>query len=190
MKQTNQIQLQKPVHSGHHNPANPATRIRFSDKPCGKISAVLNRLSIHLSTLVLLGVAVIASLAPMPATAQTNTVNICDRTPQVEAAILAAISNPRPACEAVLEADLAGIEFFSLFFDNITSLAGGDFTGLSALESLDLRGNGLTILPAGVFDDLSALEGLELSSNALTTLPPVSLTACRRLSTWVWVATS
>jgi len=190
MKQTNQIQLPKPVHSGHHNPANPATRIRFSDKPRGKISAVLNRLSIHLSTLVLLGVAVIAWLAPMPATAQTNTVNICDRTPQVEAAILAAISNPRPACEAVLEADLAGIEFFSLFFDNITSLAGGDFTGLSALVSLNLSVNGLTTLPAGVFDGLPVLEALSLSRNALTTLPPVSLTACRRLCSCVWVATA
>ena len=93
---------------------------------------MLNRLSIHLSTLVLLGVAVIGSLAPVPATAQTSTVNICDRTPQVEAAILAAI-NPSPACEAVPEADLAGITTL-LIQAGITSLASGDFTGLSALE--------------------------------------------------------
>ena len=85
MKQTKQIRLLKPVHSGQHNPVNSATRIQFSDKPDGRISTVLNRLSIHLATLALLGVAVIASLAPASATAQTSTVNICDRTPQVEA---------------------------------------------------------------------------------------------------------
>ena len=131
---------------------------------------MLNRLSIHLSTLVLLGVAVIASLAPVPATAQTSTVNICDRTPQVEAAILARIS-PRPACEAVPESDLAGISELSLDFDGITSLASGDFTGLSALQTLSLFENALTTLPAGVFDGLSALVTLDLWNNDLTTLP-------------------
>ena len=171
MKQTNQIQLPKPVHSGHHNPADSATRIRVSDKLHGKISNVLNRLSIHLSTLVLLGVAVIAWLAPMPATAQTNTVNICDRTPQVEAAILAAI-NPTPGCRAVPEADLALITSLHLSEAGIIYLASGDFTGLLALVELDLsRNRPLTTLPDGVFDSLSALERLDLGFNDFTTLP-------------------
>ena len=104
---------------------------------------MLNRLSIHLSTLVLLGVAVIASLAPVPATAQTSTVNICDRTPQVEAAILARIS-PRPACEAVPEADLARITVLNIQQAGITSLASDDFTGLAALTSLRLDAGSLT----------------------------------------------
>ena len=171
MKQTKQIQLQKPGHSGQHNPADPDKRIRFCDKPHGKISAVLNRLNIHLSTLVLLGVTVIASLAPVPATAQTNTINICGRTPQVEAAILAAISDPPPACEAVPEADLAGITFLSFRRAGIISLTNGDFTGLSALTSLDLWNNDLTTLPAGFFDGLSALVTLNLNNNDFTTLP-------------------
>ena len=158
-------------HGGQPDPAKPANRIQFSDKPHGRISAVLNRLSIHLSTLVLLGVAVIASLAPLPATAQTSTVNICDRTPQVEAAILAAISDPPPACEAVLEAGLAGITSLDLTSAGITSLASGDFTGLAALERLSLSNNALTTLPDGVFDNLAALESLTLFSNNLTTLP-------------------
>ena len=142
---------------------------------------MLNRLSIHLSTLVLLGVAAIVSLAPVPAMAQTSTVNICDRTPQIEDAILAAI-NPSPACEAVPEADLAAITF--LFSTGITSLASGDFTGLSALVALDLSNHNLTTLPDGVFDGLSALVNLDLSGrvrhfdfgfgsfcNGITTLP-------------------
>ena len=157
-------------HGGQPDPAKPANRIQFSDKPHGRISAVLNRLSIHLSTLVLLGVAVIASLAPAPAAAQTSTVNICDRTPQVEAAILAQIF-PRPACEAVPEAGLARITLLNLIEAGITSLASGDFTGLAALGDLTLRSNALTTLPDGVFDNLSALERLDLGNNAFTTLP-------------------
>ena len=171
-------------HGGQPDPAKPANRIQFSDKPHGRISAVLNRLSIHLSTLVLLGVAVIASLAPVPATAQTSTANICERTPQVEAAILAAISDPPPACEAVPEADLAGISLLRLSFGSITSLASGDFTDLSALERLDLGFNDLTTLPDGVFDNLAVLEDLSLFGNALTTLPDGvfdSLSALERL---------
>ena len=156
---------------GQPDPAKPANRIQFSDKPHGRISTVLNRLSIHLSTLVLLGVAVIASLAPVPAAAQTSMLNICDRTSQVEAAILAAISDPPPACEAVPEAGLARITLLNLREAGITSLASGDFTGLSALTSLTLSDNALTTLPDGVFDNLAALVRLNLWGNDLTTLP-------------------
>ena len=92
-----------------------------------------------------------------------TTVNICDRTPQVEAAILAAI-NPSPACEALPEADLAGITSLDLREAGITSLASGDFTGLSALVSLNLDGNAFTTLPDGVFDNLAALVALSLHS--------------------------
>ena len=105
-----------------------------------------------------------------------TTVNICDRTPQVEAAILAAI-NPSPACEAVPEADLAGITSLDLTSTGITSLASGDFTGLSALEDLNLFDNDLTTLPVDVFGGLSALERLDISNPyddakvGLTTLP-------------------
>ncbi len=107
----------------------------------------------------------------MPGFGQTTTeVNICGRTTQVEAAILAAI-NPTPACEAVPVAGLAGITSLSLVAAGITSLASGDFAGLSALETLNLSNPLLTTLPAGVFDGLSALESLDLRRNAFTTLP-------------------
>ena len=97
-------------------------------------------------------------------------VNICDRTPQVETAILAAI-NPTPACESVPESDLAGISSLDLTSAGITSLASGDFTGLPALDTINLAGNRLTTLPADIFDGLSVLRLLTLSSNDLTTLP-------------------
>ena len=99
----------------------------------------------------------------------SNTVNICDRTPGVVASILSEI-NPTPTCGAVPEVDLAGISYLGLS-EEITSLASGDFTGLSALLELDLSSLYLASLPAGVFDGLSALEGLNLSHNDFTTLP-------------------
>ncbi len=98
------------------------------------------------------------------------TVDICDRTPQVEAAIVAAIT-PTPACESVVEADLAAITTLDLSDGGITSLASGDFTGMPALATLLLDDNALTTLPAGVFDNLAALATLDLSTNVLTTLP-------------------
>ncbi len=98
------------------------------------------------------------------------TVNICDRTAQVVTAILAAI-NPTPACDSVPETALAGIRSLSLILAGISSLASGDFTGLSALVTLTLNANDLTTLPADVFNGLSALETLSLSDNDLTTLP-------------------
>ena len=172
MKPTKQIRLLKHVHSEQHNPAGPATPIRFSGKPHGRISAVLNRLGFHLSTLVLLGVAAIASLVSVPATAQTTTVNICDRTPQVEAEILLRLAiNPAPACESVPVTGLAGITFLIFQSDNITSLASGDFADLPALDTINLDGNRLTTLPADIFDGLSVLRLLTLRSNDLTTLP-------------------
>ena len=134
---------------------------------------MLNRLGIRLSTIgvLLLGVTAIASLAPVPATAQTNMVNICDRTLQVEAGILAAISDPPPDCDTVLASDLAGITSLSLAVAGINSLASGDFTGLSGLVTLNLSLNALTTLPPDVFDGLSALETLILNGTSLTTLP-------------------
>ena len=122
-------------------------------------------------------------------------VNICGRTPEVRDAILAAISDPPPACDTVPVAGLEGITALNFLSRGVPSLANGDFSGLSGLEMLDLRGNdfptlpadvfdglealvtlslitsNLTTLPDGVFDDLSMLENLDLRANELTTLP-------------------
>ena len=115
------------------------------------------------------GLLLLAGALTTPVSAQT-VVNICDRTPEVETAILAAIS-PTPACDAVTPAQLAAITILSLSSMNIGTLASGDFDGLSSLIILELNGNSLTTLPANIFSDLSALTLLDLSSNMLTTLP-------------------
>ncbi len=98
-------------------------------------------------------------------------VNICGRTPEVRDAILAAISDPPPACETVPVADLAGITALNFLFGSVPSLANGDFSGLSGLEMLDLRGNDFPTLPADVFDGLEALVTLFLGSQRLNPLP-------------------
>ena len=115
----------------------------------------------------LLGAAALVPAAP--AQAQAEVVNICDRTPEVETAILARLSHS--GCGAVTSAQLAGIDTIQLYGGRITSLRYGDFSGLSSLTLLILSNTALTSLPAGVFSGLSSLEFLRLDRNRLTSLP-------------------
>ena len=96
---------------------------------------------------------------------------ICGRTPAVRDAILARIAAVSD-CADVTATHLTGITgTLTLGSPSITTLAPGDFAGLSALTKLDLFANDLTTLPAGVFAGLSALTTLVLNGNDLTTLP-------------------
>ena len=96
---------------------------------------------------------------------------ICDRTQQVQDAILAGLSNVND-CANVTDTDL---EYFqaamNLENSGITTLKSGDFEGLSWLGSINLRRNNLGALPDGVFDDLGRLRLLYLDVNHLSELP-------------------
>ncbi len=110
-------------------------------------------------------------------------VSVCDRTPQVRDAIVAAVSGVSD-CADVTAADLAGITRLNLGSQNIIVLKANDFNGLTALEYLDLWNNGLGSLPEGIFDELTALEYIFLTNNALSRLPEGifdELTALERL---------
>ena len=101
--------------------------------------------------------------------AQT-TVNICDRTPQIETAIL----NQLPAgtdCMAVESTGLANINRIDVSRSNISSLKAGDFDGLTGLDWLDLDSNSLTSLHEDIFDGLNNLSQLLIRGNVLTSLP-------------------
>ena len=88
---------------------------------------------------------------------------ICDRTPQVEEAILARLGST--FCYAVDETDLSGIDgTLDLSEQGIVELKSRDFEGLFGLEILDLSFNSLTSLPPGVFVGLT-LDGLLLEGN-------------------------
>ena len=95
---------------------------------------------------------------------------VCDRTPQVRDAIVAALSGVSN-CRNVTEAHLAAIAILDLQRKGIKALKTGDFDGLNSLFRLWLRHNELSALPAGIFDGLTSLTTLYLSNNALTSLP-------------------
>ena len=90
-------------------------------------------------------------------------VGICDRTEHVRNAILARIDGVDD-CAAVTAPHLATIDgkIHPAGGENAASFQPGDFDGLTALETLDLRGAGFTFLEAGVFDGLTSLAVLDL----------------------------
>ena len=110
----------------------------------------------------------LTTLGGAPAHAQTG---ICGRTAAVQTVILSWIVGVTD-CANVTNAHLVGItDTLDLQFRGITTLAAGDFDGLTALTKLWLASNALTTLPAGVFDDLTSLTMLTLNDNSLATLP-------------------
>ena len=126
--------------------------------------------------------------------AAAMTGGICDRTQQVQDAILAELADVDD-CAVVTVANLAGLTSLQVASQSIDSLKSGDFagltsvtllnlasnsfttlpadvfSGLTALTTLVLAGGELTLLPAGVFSDLTNLTGMNLSNNALESLP-------------------
>ena len=96
---------------------------------------------------------------------------ICGRTPVVRDALLGRIDGVTD-CALVTDTHLGAIDgTLGLKNMGITSLAAGDFAGLTALGHLHLFKNEFPTLPAGVFEGLTALEVLDLHESGLTTLP-------------------
>ena len=93
----------------------------------------------------------------------------CTRTPQVQAAITAAVPGITD-CRDVTDAHLTAIQTLDLRNRGISTLRAADFLGLPALKNLYLSGNQLTSLPTGMFSGLSSLKHLYLNNNQLTEL--------------------
>ena len=112
---------------------------------------------------------------PSPQEQAVLSTGICNRTQQVEDAILTKLSQKYPdktwTCSNVTSRDLFNI-YGTLDLRNkgITSLKVGDFDGLVGVSYLYLSNNALTALPAGVFAGMQP-QYLSLENNALTTLP-------------------
>ena len=99
---------------------------------------------------------------------------ICDRTPQVQKAILAAIipKGPPKTCDSVSDADLEKIKELNAFPRTARiELKEGDFKGLKNLETLDIRYRELKSLPPGIFSELKNLQVIDLSGNQIEELP-------------------
>ena len=96
---------------------------------------------------------------------------ICDRTSEVQSAILAKLNEGLDApeitdCSEVTDDDLGAITgSMTLSNMQISALKSGDFQGLSNLESLYLDHNNLSSLPEGVFRGLESLDILWLHFN-------------------------
>lgn len=119
---------------------------------------------------------------------------VCDRTPQVREAIMAALGHSdcadvtedrleslqeldfgdSPTITSLYEDDFAGLHnlrFIRLAEHEIRELPDGVFRGLSRLRLLTLRENRIHQLAAGAFSELINLEVLDLRNNELTELP-------------------
>ena len=107
-------------------------------------------------------------------TLPTGITPVCDRTPQVRDAIVAAVPGIN-GCKDITAAHLAAITSLELGSKSIRFLKTGDFSGLTALEELELNHNGLTTLPSGIFDNLTNLTSLDLYYSYFTTVPDAVL---------------
>ena len=99
------------------------------------------------------------------------------RTPQVRDAIVAAVPGVNSAND-VTEAHLAGITGLGVNHPSGTALPSrpiefqiGDFSGLTALATLEMNGHGGVSLPDGIFEGLNALERVSLYGSGLTSIP-------------------
>ena len=109
-------------------------------------------------------------------------IGICDRTMQVQYAILRATGHHHHDCASVTEQDLARVRYLGIRLDvpepqveqlsGISSLYEDDFRGLTSLERLILRYNDFVSLPSRVFGGLPSLRELRLARNPqLSELP-------------------
>ena len=98
----------------------------------------------------------------------TFTTGICDRTQQVQDAILAQLPTITD-CSDVSNLDLTQLIALSLNQKRLTSLKSIDFLGLRVLRELNLSHNSLNSdVPEGLFSDLTSLTELNLSHNSLS----------------------
>ena len=99
---------------------------------------------------------------------------VCDRTPQVRDAIVAAVPGVNN-CGDVTEAHLAAITDTELELElsgsSITELKPGDFDNLTNLRGLGLVDNQLSSLPEDIFEYLINLEALAIGNTQLSSLP-------------------
>ena len=97
-----------------------------------------------------------AGLMLLALEAKAQTIDICERTPQVQAEILQQLEVGD--CAAVDSEALAGIQVIGLIDSGLTTLQAGDFNGMTGLREIYLQGNpALKELPDSLFDGLPSL---------------------------------
>ncbi len=109
----------------------------------------------------------------------SHTVDICDRTPEVEAALLAFIqaNQPSATCSTVTDAQLASVNYLNVLDGySSSSIMPSDFAGLTGLVELQVAySQQLTTVPANAFRELrstTVLGYIGLSGNRIKTVHP------------------
>ena len=102
---------------------------------------------------------------------------VCERTLQVRNAIVEKVEAATD-CSQVNEEHLTTLTG-RLLVEGLTSIAAGDFAGLSGITALNLLGSGIKSLPAGLLDGLGSLTELSFHTG-LTHLPKGYLPRARR----------
>ena len=98
-------------------------------------------------------------------------VNICDRTPEVEAWILSSLPSGID-CAAVTEEQLAEIQdYLEIDEYSSASIVPEDFAGLTGLPSVRIRQSpALTTIPANAFSQIPNLARLDLRNNNISSV--------------------
>ena len=110
-------------------------------------------------------------------------VGICDRTQQVQDAILDQVV-PAAACRDATARLLAAYDGpLDMSAMSVSALRVGDFVGLSRVRHLHLQDNQLTSVSADILAPLTGMHVLNLARNQLTTLPADALDALAKLTT-------
>ena len=112
---------------------------------------------------------------------EASEIDLCDRTAEVETALLAAVA--ATDCALVPRSQLAAITTLDLSSQSISALQADDFAGLTGLTTLDLADNALTTLPAGLFTPLTSLTALDLRDNTGLSYSPYLLSVLTSLAT-------
>ena len=122
------------------------------------------------------------AVAMLPALGHAQTVNICDRTPQVRDAITETLGTHGRSQDCALASSyiLGGMGHLFLHSKGITALKAGDFAGLTSLNALNLEDNRLATLPEDLFAGRGArpLKNQAVASPAITQSPEKPLARC------------
>ena len=119
----------------------------------------------------------LTSAATATVASSNPTAGICDRTEQVQDAILGWLNGVVDDCADVTDSHLAGITIGLRISGNdpnnrpALSLKSGDFAGLVNIEVLAIYYHTMDALPEDIFDGLGSLESLDLSGNEIAALP-------------------
>ena len=109
---------------------------------------------------------------------------ICDRTPQVRDAIVAAVQQLYPSvagCKDLTEAHLTKVTTLGMQDKDISTLQSGDFKGLPKLLLINLNANDMTSVPEDVFKGIPKFETLSIAGNDLASIPDGVFTGVTRL---------